>query len=255
MGVHRYLATSDDALARSARRVRQAVRDFTLPAPRVITRPILWALLAARAASEFARRVLVCEPLFKAHCRRYGRRVRTGPFLHWVHGPGDIVLGDDVLIDGKCHFLFAARFADRPTLTIDDRTYIGHDCQFTVGRRITIGRHCLLAARVCLFDSDGHSIDPAARLAGLPPPPESSKPIVLGNNVWVGTGALILKGVTIGDDSIVAARAVVTHDIPSGVLVAGNPARIVKHLTAPWQGNGPTRAWATHLREGADRPS
>jgi acetyltransferase-like isoleucine patch superfamily enzyme len=78
-------------------------------------------------------------------------------------------VGDDVLIDGKCHFLSAARFADRPTLDLGDRTYVGHDCQFSIWRRITIGRDCLIAARVSLFDSDGHSADPAARLAGLPP--------------------------------------------------------------------------------------
>ena len=53
---------------------------------------------------------------------------------------------------------------------------------------------------------------------------------MLGDNVWVGTGAMILKGVSIGEGSVVAARALVTHDIPAGVLAAGNPARIVKKL-------------------------
>ena len=238
MSVHRYLATSPDPLAQAARRLRLAVQNFTLPAPRIIVRPILWAFLAARAGSEYARRVLVCEPLFKAHCARYGRRVRTGAFLHWVCGRGDIVLGDDVLIDGKCHFLFAARFSDCPTLTVGDHSFIGHDCQFTIGRRITIGRHCLIAGQARLYDSDGHSTDPGARLAGLPPPEETVKPIVVNDNVWVGTGALILKGVTIGEGSVVAACAVVTRDIPPGVLVAGNPARIVRHLATPWRGNG-----------------
>src|SRR5271169_4758216 len=153
MHVRRYLATSDDTLARTVRGIRHAVRNFTLPAPRIMTWPMLRTILAARAGSEFAWRVLVCEPLFKTHCARHGRRVRTGSFLHWVRGHGAIVLGDDVLIDGKCHFLFAARFVDRPTLSVGDSTYIGHDCQFTIGRRITIGRHCLIAAHANLFDS------------------------------------------------------------------------------------------------------
>jgi acetyltransferase-like isoleucine patch superfamily enzyme len=233
MGIHHYLATSEDALARSARRLRHAVHSFTLPAPRIVTVPILCAVLAARALSEFGWRLLVCEPLFKAQCESYGRRVRTGSHLHWIQGRGGIVLGDDVLIDGRCHFLFAARFAERPLLTVGDRTYIGHGCMFTIGQRVAIGRHCLLAANVSLFDSDGHPTDPAARLAGLPPPDDSAQPIVLGDNVWVGTGALILKGVTIGAGAVVAARAVVTRDVPSKVLVAGNPARIVKRLTTP----------------------
>src|SRR5947209_6417960 len=106
MGVYRYLATSNDRLARSVRLARHAVGSFTLPAPAIVVRPILGAVLIARMVREFAWRVLVCEPLFKAYCVRHGRRVRTGPFLHWVDGRGDILLGDDVRIDGKCHFLF-----------------------------------------------------------------------------------------------------------------------------------------------------
>jgi acetyltransferase-like isoleucine patch superfamily enzyme len=168
-------------------------------------------------------------------------------------------VGDDVLIDGRCHFLSAARFADRPTLDLGDRTYVGHDCQFSIGRRITIGRHCLIAARVSLFDSDGHSTDPASRLSGSPPPGESSEPIVLGDNVWVGTGATILKGVTIGEGSVVAACSVVTRDVPPGVLVAGNPARIVKSLAVIQYGNGPVRGFtmpgADALPEDGIRPS
>ena len=178
----KYLATSDDLIARIARCVRDGLRTFTIPTPKIVMRPILWAVLSARAATNLARRVLICEPLFKAACARYGRRVRTGPLLHWVHGCGDIVLGDDIVIDGKCHFLFAARFVDRPSLIIGDHTYIGHDCQFTVGRRITIGRHCLIAAHVSLFDSDGHSTDPAIRMAGLPPPRK-----VPGRSCWATT--------------------------------------------------------------------
>src|SRR3954451_19485790 len=116
MSIRRYCAPSDEPFARSVRRTHRAVRDFTLPAPRIVFRPILWAVLAARSLAHLARRLLICEPLFKAHCEQFGRRVRTGSYLHWVDGRGDILIGDDVLIDGKCHFLFAARFADRPTL-------------------------------------------------------------------------------------------------------------------------------------------
>ena len=55
--------------------------------------------------------------------------------------------------------------------------------------------------------------------------------MVIGNNVWVGAQAVILKGVTIGDDSVVGTSAVVTSDVPAGVVVAGNPARIVKRIS------------------------
>ena len=145
-------------------------------------------------------------------------------------GQGDIIVGDDVLVDGKVGIAFAARFADRPTLTIGDHTILSHNCQLTVGRRITIGSHCLIASDVRLYDSDGHPTDPAARLAGSPPPEESSRPITIGDNVWIGTASIILKGVAIGAGSVVAAGSVVTKDVPPGVLVAGHPARVVRRL-------------------------
>jgi acetyltransferase-like isoleucine patch superfamily enzyme len=63
-------------------------------------------------------------------------------------------------------------------------------------------------------------------------PAEGISCIQIGNDVWIGTGATILKGVTIGDRSVVAACAVVTHPVPADVIVAGNPARIVKNLLA-----------------------
>jgi maltose O-acetyltransferase len=67
---------------------------------------------------------------------------------------------------------------------------------------------------------------------------EDVREVRIGNNVWIGSGAVILKGVTIGDRAVVGARAVITSDVPSDVVMAGNPARIIKrlgssHLTAP----------------------
>ncbi len=162
----RHLATSESAFPRFVRRVRKWVRGFHVPAPGILVKPVLWAFLALRACYYFVTRVFVCEPLFKAYCTRYGRRLRTGVFLHWVQGRGDIIIGNDVRIDGKCTFMFAARFADRPVLTIGDNTGMAHGCQFTVGRAITIGRNCRISSGCTFFDSNGHPSDPAARQSG-----------------------------------------------------------------------------------------
>ncbi len=107
---------------------------------------------------------------------------------------------------------------------------------------IEIGSHCLISWNVGIADSDFHPIDAAQRridtmaLAPFykdrPPRPEiKAAPVRIQDNVWIGMNAVILKGVTIGENSIVAAGAVVSKDVPPNVVVAGNPAVIVKHLT------------------------
>jgi acetyltransferase-like isoleucine patch superfamily enzyme len=228
--LYQFLATSDHPAARAVRGLRRGIQGVTLPAPRLVVKPMLWAFLGLRFVYFFGKRILICEPLFKAYCRRYGRGVRTGVYIHWVQGKGDIILGDDVLVDGKCTFNFAARFTARPTLMVGDHTEIGHNCRFSVGRQITIGRNCHIASDVWLLDSSGHPSDPEARLAGLPPSSEEVRPVVVEDNVWIGSWSIIFPGVTIGAGSIVSAGSVVTGDVPLNTMVAGNPARKVRSL-------------------------
>jgi maltose O-acetyltransferase len=71
-----------------------------------------------------------------------------------------------------------------------------------------------------------HPIDPELRAAGW----ESAKPIHIGSNVWIGSGAIILGGVTIGDHAVIGAGAVVTKDVPARTVAVGNPARVIKTL-------------------------
>ena len=107
--------------------------------------------------------------------------------------------------------------------------------------RIEIGKHCLISWNVGIADSDFHPLDAAQRridtmaLAPFykdrPPRPEiTAKPVFIKDNVWIGFNAVILKGVTIGENSVIAAGAVVTKDVPANVVFAGNPGVIVKHL-------------------------
>jgi acetyltransferase-like isoleucine patch superfamily enzyme len=241
--LYRYLALSDHPLARIGRGFYRGMRDFTLPAPRVIVKPMLWTYLAFRAVYHFAFRVFICEPLFKAYCKQHGRGVRTDVFIHWVQGKGDIIVGDHVEVDGKCSFNFAARFAERPTLRIGDHTIIRNGCRFVVCRSIKIGSHCLIADHVSLFESSGHPSDPEMRKAGLPPRPEDVRPIEIGDNVWIGQRSIITPGVTIGEGSIVSANSVVLSDVPPYTVVAGYPARKIASLPKP----GATEAPAEHL--------
>jgi acetyltransferase-like isoleucine patch superfamily enzyme len=107
---------------------------------------------------------------------------------------------------------------------------IGSYCILLPGTRIaaatsiTVGDNCMFATNCYLTDADWH--DQYDRTAA----PGSTRPIVLADNVWIGDSAIVCKGVTIGENSIVGAGAVVTRDVPPNTIVAGNPARPVKQL-------------------------
>ena len=104
-------------------------------------------------------------------------------------------------------------------------TFMNYDCVMLDVATITIGAACQVATRV-QFLTATHPIDPEPRRLGW----ESGEPIVVGDNVWLGGGAILCPGVTIGDDTVVGAGAVVTRDLPAGVIAVGTPARILREI-------------------------
>ena len=193
----------------------------------------LSAYVIVRAAWHFCRRVFIAEPLLKASCRDYGKRVRTDIYTHHIHGHGDLVVGDDVLIDGKCTFAFGSDAfggggGERPCLTIGNHTGLGHGCRIMVSGRVTIGNHCRIAAGVSIFDAIGPAIGRASA-----PAAGAIEPVTIQDNVWIGGQAIIFPGVTIGEGSVVSAGAVVTSEVPPYSIVAGHPARRVGVLKVP----------------------
>ena len=228
--LRRRLATSQGGLARFLRWANRAKNNFAVPAPRLIVKPLLWVFLFVRSAYHFALRVFICEPLFKAYCTKYGRNLHTGCFVHWITGKGDIVLGDNVTLDGKSNISFAARFSDHPTLQIGDNTGIGHNCFFTVGKLISIGRNCILSGDVTIMDSNAHDTDPVSRSAHKPPKPEDVRPVIIRDGVWIGRHCIIFPGVKIGENSVISAGSVVRTHVPPYSVVAGNPAKVMFRL-------------------------
>lgn len=225
MSLRRSVRFSDHWAARYLRALYYFPSTVHAPAPRVAIIPVRVAYEAVRDTIYFLRRVLIAEPALKSYCTSYGKGLRTGVYIPWVTGRGDMILGHDVLIDGKCSFKFAARYVSAPTLVIGDHTGIGHGCSFTVGKRIEIGSYCRIAGNVTMFDSPGHAMDPESRRAGMPAADAEVKPITLGSNVWVGKNSTIFPGVSIGDNSVVASDSVVMNDVPANTVVGGNPAR------------------------------
>ncbi|MBO4247810.1 acetyltransferase [Halomicrobium sp. IBSBa] len=108
---------------------------------------------------------------------------------------------------------------------VDDGFYANFDCVLLDVCEITFGEHCLLGPAVHVYTAT-HPLDAAERADGL----EMGEPVTVGDHVWIGGQAVLTPGVTVGDRAVVAAGAVVTDDVPSDVVVAGNPATVVKEL-------------------------
>lgn len=111
-------------------------------------------------------------------------------------------------------------------ITVGDTFYANYDCVFLDAAPITIGNNVLVAPRVCFYTA-GHPIVPSVRNTGL----EFAAPITVEDDVWIGGNVTVLPGVTIGRGTIVAAGSVVTKDLPSGVIAAGNPCRVLRAIT------------------------
>lgn len=110
-------------------------------------------------------------------------------------------------------------------ITIGAGTFINYNLTALDVAPITIGKDCQLGPNVQLL-TPTHPVEPQPRRDKL----EGAKPIVLEDNVWLGGGVIVLPGVTIGENSVVGAGAVVTKDIPANSIAVGNPARVVRSI-------------------------
>ena len=110
-------------------------------------------------------------------------------------------------------------------ISLGRNVFINHHCTFLDCAPIVIGDDVQIGPAVQLYTAQ-HPIDAKVRRSGL----ESAIPIRIGNDVWIGGGALVLPGVTIGDRSVIGAGSIVVHHVPPDSVVVGNPARIVRTL-------------------------
>ena len=110
------------------------------------------------------------------------------------------------------------------SIVIGDDTGLS-GCTITAIERIEIGSKVLIGSGVAIADNDAHPLDPGDRRYGED---IDSRPVRIGDGVFLGARSIILKGVTIGDHAVVGAGSVVTQDVPAYAVVAGNPARFVR---------------------------
>jgi acetyltransferase-like isoleucine patch superfamily enzyme len=175
---------------------------------------LLWRYLWRRLLTSAGRRWATDGPVF------FGRRlelqiarrgeVRFGRFV-WI-GDGSKV---------RCH---------EGIVEIGSKTVIGQECTISAYQRVRIGEQCVIADRAMFIDFDHGvvEVERPIRVQGI-----YKRDVEVGSNVWIGYGACILRGVRVGDNSIVGTNSVVTKDVPANAVVAGIPARVIRMREAP----------------------
>ncbi len=145
--------------------------------------------------------------------RVHGSHIRVGDNLH-------VVTAKDRRVSlSSWHFEEHQGHID-----IGDHVLLCPGVRIDSASSVKIGDSCMLAASAYITDADWHDIYDRTRTIG------TTRPVVLEENVWIGDGAIVCKGVTIGRNSVIGAGSVVTSDIPENVIAAGNPAKVVKPL-------------------------
>jgi acetyltransferase-like isoleucine patch superfamily enzyme len=115
-------------------------------------------------------------------------------------------------------------------ISIGAKTVMGQECTISAFQHVSIGRECVIADRVMFIDFDHGmvEVDRPVRLQGI-----YKRDVRVGNNVWIGYGACILRGVTVGDNAVIGTNAVVTRDVPDNAVVGGVPARVIRMREEP----------------------
>jgi acetyltransferase-like isoleucine patch superfamily enzyme len=176
----------------------------------------------AEAAGEFARGALRARWFDESTWPRVGRRTRL------IKVRGHVSVGEGVLIGDNC-WIKVRSTTDRPAiLRIGDHSVVNNNSVIEVTQHVEIGSNSMISWNCNVMDSDFHR-------TYLEDGQESgpvSAPVMIGDHVWIGSGVIILKGVTIGDNAVVAAGSVVNRDVSPNTLVAGNPARLIRTVAA-----------------------
>ena len=209
--------------------IAKRIRSINMPA----FKPIYSVLRTERsirlASWQAIKSFLYYEPMFKTVCVKCGRGLSLSSGIPQVMGPLNLYIGNNVSLHGVSTFI-AGKVFPSPSLYIGDNTHLGYQMGINVGTKIIIGKHVLIANRVALIGYDAHPLDPILRSENFPPDVNGCGDILIEDYAWIGANVTILKNVTIGKASIVAAGSVVTKSVPPYSIVAGNPARVVKSL-------------------------
>ena len=148
--------------------------------------------------------------------------VRLRGRVHFSGG-GELVLGEGVSFNGTVVPIELVTYASG-RIEIGNHTFINYGSSIAARASVKIGAYCHLGHYTFVMDNDQHDV---VRHTELP----QSEPVIIDDHVWIGSKAVILPGVRIGSRAVIGAGSIVTKDIPPRCVAAGNPARVLRHLT------------------------
>ena len=176
--------------------------------------------------------VLILRLLRRRFLSTYGRRLKLDGLC--FIGPGVVMqVGKTATLElGRwCWIGHGTKIrAHEGLVSIGAKTVLGQECTISAFQHVSIGRECVIADRAMFIDFDHGmvEVERPIREQGI-----YKRDTRVGNNVWIGYGACILRGVTVGDNAVVGTNAVVTKDVPQNAVVGGVPAKIIRMRRAP----------------------
>jgi acetyltransferase-like isoleucine patch superfamily enzyme len=146
----------------------------------------------------------------------------TGPVF--IQNSGRIEIGDRVILGSKWHKPISISLVKpEAKLTIEDDVFINYGVDIGLMNEICIGAKTLIGNECIIYDTDWHTLDGLEAEA-------PALPTRIGRGVWLGARVIVMKGVTIGDNTVVAANSTVTKDLPANVLAGGSPAKVIRPI-------------------------
>lgn len=169
---------------------------------------------------------LVACPLRILYWRIQGMHLGHGTKIAklQVTWPHQVALGRKCLIEHLVYFHYDGIYSDGPSIIIGDNCFVGCGCEFNISSYLRIGNNCLIASGTRFIDHN-HGITVGALIGDQP---RVSGAITVESDVWIGANCIILKGIHIGQGSIIGAGSVVTKSVPPYSIVAGVPARLIR---------------------------
>ncbi|NLS12919.1 acyltransferase [Vibrio sp. SM6] len=246
-----WLKHSPHPVARRLFIVAKSLLGLSAPAPKVIVVPLYKVTVTLQQVWATVTRVFLWTPIFKGRIDQVGANLYLYGGMPFVTGPLKISLGKDNRISGATTFSGRVSALHPPELLVGDNVDIGWQTTIAVGKRVIIGDNARIAGRAFLAGYPGHPINPYDRAAGLPELDEQVGDIILERNVWLATGVSVMAGVTVGENSVIAAGSVVTHSIPANVVAGGVPAKVLRPLTKEEQLNSHHKNHTESLNSGA----